>query len=50
LARGDSRQPFAHWREVAELSKGRIHRPRQIYVGQPLRNYVNISERVGTGA
>jgi citrate synthase len=29
---------LAHWKEVAETPKGKIHRPRQIYNGIPLRN------------
>ncbi|HTB62403.1 MAG TPA: citrate synthase [Opitutales bacterium] len=38
---------IAHWREVAEFSKGRIHRPRQIYIGKPLRPYIGINDRDG---
>ena len=41
---------IAHWREVAELSKGRIHRPRQIYIGPGLRNYVPMNDRIGDAA
>jgi citrate synthase len=36
---------IANWREVASNAKGRIYRPRQIYVGPPVRNYVPISQR-----
>jgi citrate synthase len=31
---------IAQWREVAANSKLKIYRPRQIYVGEPLRNFV----------
>ncbi len=36
---------IAHWKEIAEHSKGRIHRPRQIYVGPTIRNYVSMADR-----
>lgn len=36
---------IANWREVASDAKGRIYRPRQIYVGPTVRNYVPISQR-----
>ncbi len=36
---------IANWREVASNAKGRIYRPRQIYVGPAVRNYVPISQR-----
>jgi len=35
----------ANWREVAANPKGRIYRPRQIYTGPKVRDYVPISER-----
>jgi citrate synthase len=31
---------IAQWREVAANPKLKIYRPRQVYVGEPLRNYV----------
>ena len=37
---------IANWREVASNPKGRIYRPRQIYVGPVKRDYVVISKRV----
>jgi citrate synthase len=36
---------IANWKEVASNSKGRIYRPRQIYVGPVERDYVPISKR-----
>ena len=36
---------IANWREVAANPKGRIYRPRQIYVGPVKRNYVPIAQR-----
>jgi citrate synthase len=39
---------IAHWKEIAEMSKGRIHRPRQIYLGPTIRNYVPMRERPGS--
>jgi citrate synthase len=36
---------IANWREVASQPKGRIYRPRQIYVGAPMRDYVPIGQR-----
>ncbi len=36
---------IANWREVASNPKGRIYRPRQIYVGAPRRDYVPIAQR-----
>ena len=36
---------IANWREVASQPKGRIYRPRQVYVGAPKRDYVPIAER-----
>jgi len=35
----------ANWREVASNPKGRIYRPRQIYVGPVRREYVPLGER-----
>jgi citrate synthase len=36
---------IANWREVAANPKGRIYRPRQIYVGPVQRDYVPIGQR-----
>lgn len=36
---------IANWREVAANPKGRIYRPRQIYVGPVKRDYVPIAKR-----
>jgi citrate synthase len=36
---------IANWKEIAENPKGRIHRPRQIYTGEPLRDYKPLEER-----
>jgi citrate synthase len=36
---------IANWREVASQAKGRIYRPRQIYVGPPKRDYVPMGKR-----
>ena len=36
-----------HWYEVASQTKGRITRPRQIYVGHTERNYVKMRNRDG---
>ena len=36
---------IANWKEVASNPKGRIYRPRQIYVGPVKRDYVPISKR-----
>ena len=36
---------IANWREVASNPKGRIYRPRQIYVGPVKRDYVPIQQR-----
>ena len=35
---------LAHWKEIAETGK-KIHRPRQIYQGSPLRAYLPIGDR-----
>ena len=35
----------ANWREVASNPKGRIYRPRQIYTGATLRDYVPMAQR-----
>ena len=34
---------LAHWRE--QLSDNRIFRPTQVYIGEPLRDYVSIDKR-----
>jgi citrate synthase len=36
---------IANWKEIAMQPKGKIHRPRQIYIGSPLRPYVPLSLR-----
>lgn len=36
---------IANWKEIAENSKSRIHRPRQIYTGKSERSYVPMTER-----
>ena len=36
---------IAHWREERFLSKSRIHRPRQVYIGPTLRGYTSYEER-----
>jgi citrate synthase len=36
---------IANWREVAANPKGRIYRPRQLYVGPVKRDYVPIAQR-----
>jgi len=36
---------IANWKEIAENPKSRIHRPRQIYSGLSLRDYVEIEKR-----
>ncbi len=36
---------LAHWREMRHQESGRIARPRQIYVGPALRNYLPLGKR-----
>ncbi|WP_269526238.1 citrate synthase [Coraliomargarita parva] len=36
---------IANWKEIADNPKSRIHRPRQIYTGATLRDYVAMGER-----
>jgi citrate synthase len=36
---------IANWKEIAENSKSRIHRPRQIYTGAALRDFVKMDDR-----
>ena len=36
---------IANWREVASNTKGRIYRPRQVYVGTTKRDYVALDHR-----
>ena len=36
---------IANWREVAANPKGRIYRPRQVYVGPVKRDYVKLDQR-----
>ena len=38
---------LAHWREMCHSREFRIIRPRQIYIGQPQRNYVDMRQRGG---
>ena len=38
---------IANFREIMEDAKGRIYRPRQIYVGSAKRDYVPIDQRAG---
>ena len=35
----------SNWKEIAENPKSRIHRPRQIYTGEKLRNFVPMDQR-----
>ena len=36
---------IANYREVSESQAGRIYRPRQIYIGEPLASYIPIDQR-----
>ena len=36
---------IANWKEIAENPKSRIHRPRQIYTGEKLRDYAKMGDR-----
>jgi citrate synthase len=36
---------IAHWKEMMEDPKTKIGRPRQIYTGPPLRDYVDVEQR-----
>jgi citrate synthase len=36
---------IAHWKEMREDRQGRIHRPRQVYVGPNERHFVPVAER-----
>ena len=36
---------IAHWKEMIESPETRIGRPRQVYTGRHVRDYVSISER-----
>lgn len=36
---------IANWKEIAENPKSRIHRPRQIYTGEGVRDFVKLSDR-----
>jgi len=38
---------IAHWREVASKSKGKISRPRQLYQGSAVRDYIKMRYREG---
>jgi len=35
----------AHWREMISDPKGKIARPRQLYIGPAARDYVDIADR-----
>jgi citrate synthase len=35
----------AHWREVASSGRPRIYRPRQIYTGKSVRDYLPVNQR-----
>jgi len=36
---------LAHWREMLRSEPVIITRPRQIYIGEPMRHYQNIEQR-----
>ena len=36
---------IAHWKEMRENPKSRIGRPRQIYTGQTIQDYIPIEKR-----
>ncbi|MDP4609817.1 MAG: citrate synthase [Opitutales bacterium] len=36
---------IANWKEIAENPKSRIHRPRQVYTGEPQRDFVKLGDR-----
>jgi len=38
---------IAHWKEMRENPKSRIGRPRQIYTGYTVRDFVPMDEREG---
>ena len=35
----------AHWREMITDPNGKISRPRQLYIGEKERNYINLDNR-----
>lgn len=39
---------LAHWREMRHDADGRIARPRQVYIGPSMRNYVPLDKREGS--
>lgn len=39
---------LAHWREMRHDANGRIARPRQIYIGPSMRNYIPMDKREGS--
>ncbi|KAJ1923715.1 hypothetical protein IWQ60_005691 [Tieghemiomyces parasiticus] len=41
---------LAHWKESCEEPNGKIWRPRQVYVGEPRRDYVALEDRTATQA
>jgi citrate synthase len=36
---------IANWKEIAENTKSRIHRPRQVYTGHGIRDYIPLEKR-----
>lgn len=36
---------IANWKEIAENTKSRIHRPRQIYTGHTVRDFIPVADR-----
>ncbi len=36
---------IAHWKEMLENPETKIGRPRQIYVGETVRNYIPLEQR-----
>ncbi|HMS25410.1 MAG TPA: citrate synthase [Acidimicrobiia bacterium] len=37
---------IANWKEMMESDKTKLNRPRQVYTGEPLRDYVDMKDRV----
>ena len=36
---------IANWKEMMESDKTKLNRPRQIYTGSPMRDYVKLEDR-----
>ena len=36
---------IANWKEMMESDKTKLNRPRQVYTGAPLRDYVDMKDR-----